>query len=355
MELLHWFNKNYPNIVNEMKNSSHHISDEILSKYHAEGDVYTHTLMVYSHVKHNSPELKLAALLHDIGKPSCRIIKENRTEASFSFHENISTFQAIPILEKFEKDFPNVKIDKIKILKAINWHQLLHKIGSFQDNEFILEEDERQWLNHFFGPDLEMYEFLVNLGHADFKGRIANDIELLEKRYEFLQSFIPEEMYHVKENKPIAYILCGPQCAGKSTFAKELMKDKDFIYLSSDDILTKGGTELYNMVYSKKDAEKADILLFEKLKEAVKDRKNIIIDQTNTDPKGRNRKATIIPDKYYHKIVVNVLASPERIKERNASRKKEGKQIPYEAIEFKMKEFEIAGTDLFHEAITILN
>lgn len=38
-------------------------------EYHPEGDVWTHTVLLFDHLDRPSPELALAALLHDIGKP----------------------------------------------------------------------------------------------------------------------------------------------------------------------------------------------------------------------------------------------------------------------------------------------
>jgi poly(A) polymerase len=38
-------------------------------EFHPEGDVLTHTLLLFDHLSDASPELALAALLHDIGKP----------------------------------------------------------------------------------------------------------------------------------------------------------------------------------------------------------------------------------------------------------------------------------------------
>jgi predicted kinase len=355
MKILHWFLKTYPDLVKEMKSVTHHVDDETFSVYHAEGDIFTHTMIVYNLLQRESTELKLTALLHDIGKVSTRHVKPLKSSASFTFHENVSMFEAIKILEQFQKDFPEENIDPVKIVKAIGWHQLLHKIGEFnEEKEFSLPEEDRQWLNHFFGNDLEFYEFMVKFGRADGQGRICEDMDFLDRRYEFLDVFIPEEMYHIKDGKPLAYILSGPQCSGKSTYAKELMKTGDFVYLSSDDILTKGGTLDYNMAYSKDAAFEADKTLFEKLKEAVALRKNIIVDQTNTDPVGRARKASIIPDKYYHKIAINFVSDPDRIKDRNLKRKKEGKYMDYSFIEAKIIQFELAGTDLFHESLTII-
>jgi putative nucleotidyltransferase with HDIG domain len=43
-------------------------------EWHPEGDVWTHTLMMLNELRHPSPALALAVLLHDIGKPATRTV-----------------------------------------------------------------------------------------------------------------------------------------------------------------------------------------------------------------------------------------------------------------------------------------
>lgn len=47
-------------------------------EYHPEGDVWTHTVMMLNELKHPSPQLALAVLLHDIGKPATRTEENGR-------------------------------------------------------------------------------------------------------------------------------------------------------------------------------------------------------------------------------------------------------------------------------------
>ena len=51
MEIIKWFKTNYYNIVEDMRNCSHDLATNNPSQYHAEGDVWTHTMMVYNQLK----------------------------------------------------------------------------------------------------------------------------------------------------------------------------------------------------------------------------------------------------------------------------------------------------------------
>ncbi len=83
-------------IIPELKDcigfKQHHI-------YH-DKDIYNHILSVVENVP-NKLELRLAALLHDIGKPKCFSI-ENNGQEHFHDHEKISTDMTKNILKKIK-------------------------------------------------------------------------------------------------------------------------------------------------------------------------------------------------------------------------------------------------------------
>ncbi len=354
MEAVQWFKRNYPELVKKMKEISHDLSHEEQSPYHSEGDIYTHTLMVYNNIEdENDIELELAALLHDIGKPFTQVDKGRNSQYSFTFHENISVFMSIDILNKFEQDF-GIELNKEKILYAIGHHQMLHKIGSFENNEFSISEEERIFLNKVFGDKKEIFDFMVKLGKADSLGRISNDRMNSKKRYDFFESRFVLYKYHNEDNnkKPKAYVLSGLPTAGKTEFSLQKIKENpEIIYLSIDNIMKElfaKGHEDYNMYYSKANSEEARNVLFERLKEAVKERKDIIVDNTNLDPLVRNRNADIIPDKYYDKQSISFLIGEKDLKERNLKRKNEGKFISEVNLWSMAKKFELPTTEHFH-------
>jgi poly(A) polymerase len=85
------------------------------SLYHSEGDVWVHTLAVMTHAP-LTPELQLAALLHDTGKPATRETRGERV--SFILHEKVSTEIASQWLEKWK--FPKQLRERVLALVALH-------------------------------------------------------------------------------------------------------------------------------------------------------------------------------------------------------------------------------------------
>lgn len=356
MKVLKWFKMNYTSLIEDMRNCSHDLDINTPSPYHAEGDIWTHTMMVYNQLKSESTELKLAALLHDIGKPYTAHIKDGKNYMSFSNHEQVSTYMAIPILLKFEKDF-NETIDKDIILKSINFHQDIHKLGKLIDKEYIITEEELSFLNKKFG-NFDFYTFMLKLSQADANGRICLDNEKLEKQYQFLFNYIPTETYkeHLK-NAPEFIMIAGVPGCGKSTLSQQLMKEKDYIYLSTDSIIMEKNSKNvpYGMFWTPEKRDEAILELDKRLQIAIKDRKNIIVDGTNIDMIARERRLSSVPDKYYKKVGINVVCSLDTIIKRNNERKKEQRDIPLDYIKYLLKEYTFIGEDQVHYTKIIIS
>ena len=151
--------------------------------------------------------------------------------------------------------------------------------------------------------------------------------------------------------KPIIMILVGLPGSGKSTFVNTLLegdldcsKDpyyaaaghvKDYVVLSSDNLIeayAKSIGKTYNEVFKEaiKDCEAKLKLMFQ---DAVKEKRNIIIDQTNMTVSKRTYILSKVPEGY-HKIVVHFTAGLDIVKERLQKREREtGKHIPWHVME----------------------
>lgn len=83
-------------------------------EYHPEGDVWTHTLLMLSHLPANpSPTLAWGALLHDIGKPSTFSVSDR---IRFNGHVEAGLDMARPLLARLR--FPNDSAEQILALIA---------------------------------------------------------------------------------------------------------------------------------------------------------------------------------------------------------------------------------------------
>jgi len=74
-ELIHWFQVEFSELADAMKNSDHAVTGDEPNPYHIEGDVFCHTMLVCQRAEiMDVPKInKICALLHDIGKPMARI------------------------------------------------------------------------------------------------------------------------------------------------------------------------------------------------------------------------------------------------------------------------------------------
>ena len=143
-QLISWFQLEYPSIVAKMKKANHHLTRtdkatldgtgivkvpstaaESLNPYHCESDVFTHTMMVCKQAENDSYEVQIAALLHDIGKPSTRKInakKNNGIDWKALSHATRVSIQGLELLNTGKITLPlnNVDGKLVKEIKAGN-------------------------------------------------------------------------------------------------------------------------------------------------------------------------------------------------------------------------------------------
>jgi poly(A) polymerase len=128
-------------------------------EFHSEGDVYIHTMMALRNLtKDASPELKIATLLHDIGKPpTFRSAAETGDRIRFSGHDAVGTEMARAILNRLR--YPGRFIDDVAYLIKNHMRLPFH---------FPQMKEEKQ---RAFVRDPRFYE-LLSLVEADAKASI---------------------------------------------------------------------------------------------------------------------------------------------------------------------------------------
>lgn len=337
-KILNWFEKFYPNIINDMKNTNHNHSNGSINPYHAEGDVWKHTLMVYDLIIDENVNTLFAALLHDLGKTHTRYEK-NDGKVSFRNHENVSMYYSIDILKNAKKDFKD--LDLLTTLKLIAWHGTLWNHLKNIDNEFLNN------INLKYGNDIPFFKSLISFVEADYYGRLLlNNDECKEKNdiFNFLYNYIPFNKLQYKEKRNLdVVVLIGLSGSGKSTLIEKHYKD--FEIISVDKFLEKGKLN-YNMIDYNKNVIKAYNQSLLDMKEYINNKKNVVIDMTNLTIESRRKRLSNFPSTQYNKKAIVFLNGLNNLT-LNLNKRKSFKNIDFDIIKNQISNFELPNFDEF--------
>jgi putative nucleotidyltransferase with HDIG domain len=330
-----------------MKSINHNESD-MLSDWHLEGDIWTHTMLVVAAMRQlargcsNYRELLLAALLHDVGKVYTREINEEKQKVTFYGHPGMSTLLAKDMLDKIDP-LLSVK-QKVEILYLINYHHVLFNVSNNMS-----EKAFNKILAKFNNNEgCFLISSLLLLRKADTYGRIAiADGTVDNDKYAELEdALVFNYLYNDTEDidktpqkgQPEAIILVGLPGAGKSTYAKECFPE--YTLVSRDAQVEKLGGDLsYNEAFKTVDQNEVDKLYQQTFATTVQKKENLVIDKTNLTHKSRMKSINPLRDKNYHIRVIVLLPSILTVYKRNNSRDK--KTIPEKVIHNMMKTFEM--------------
>lgn len=149
-------------------------------------------------------------------------------------------------------------------------------------------------------------------------------------------------------------MLCGIPTCGKSTFVKNLLSQPryaDAVVLSTDNYIEQVAQEqgkTYDEIFKKTISEATDFM-WEQLKFAIFEGRDIIIDQTNLSRKTRKQKTSRVPADMYRKKAVYFEIPLKEALERNKHR--EGKFIPESVLKSMYHSFEIPNNTEDFEVI----
>jgi tRNA nucleotidyltransferase (CCA-adding enzyme) len=138
------------------------------NRYHA-FDVWKHSMTCLDACEGDAP-LRIAALLHDLGKPRTRAKSDKTHDFTFYNHENVGADMAEPILERLR--FSNEERERIVLLVR---HHLVCYSDEWSDSAV------RKWIRRV---TRERVEDLYALNRADILGKgrdVTGELEGLEK------------------------------------------------------------------------------------------------------------------------------------------------------------------------------
>ena len=126
-------------------------------KFHPEGDVFTHTILMLDIMKNPSVELAVAVLLHDVGKPLTFEIKDR---IRFSGHNDVGADIANDICNRLR--FTKIQIERIK--------SLVKSHLTFKDVMNMRESTLKRFLSiERFDEHLELHRLDCLASHGNLK------------------------------------------------------------------------------------------------------------------------------------------------------------------------------------------
>jgi len=335
-KLVTWFIKNEPNKYKDMLQSNHAVDIHQPNIFHCEGTCWTHVMMVMTWIEAQKDKysqddyivLITSALLHDTGKPNCQETMPANADKpirnSFKGHEGVSSFFAVGVLKKLQKEFPEIYTEEIieKIIKVVSLHGTY--IDETSDIHFLRDEFRK----------------------ADKNGAIRLVDEGLYSQYEKRKFLKPT----AQEPGKYLTVLVGLPNSGKSTIRTAMQKrDKRLFVVSRDDLLEDfyqrktGEIKDYNTMYTF--LHEDDTLLKEFTKEfedllnsIAKNKSDILIDMTQLSLSSRRKMLNHFPK--FHKKAIVVMTDNSELFRRNDKRYQEtGKFISRTVIENMMTSF----------------
>lgn len=161
------------------------------AKYHPEGDAWTHTLLVLKHAckLSISPEVRFAALLHDLGKA----ITPKEILPGHHGHEE----SGLSLIENFGKrfKFPNKILDNC--LRVCKYHLLCHKVFELRAGTIL---DLLSGLDAFRNPEnLDLFLICTKADHLGKLNDSYPQAEYLNRCFDSLRNLDISEATKLKD------------------------------------------------------------------------------------------------------------------------------------------------------------
>ena len=351
-ELVEWFQLTYPKIVLDMMNCSHHYTklDAVdleniidannlsieplnINPYHIEGDVWAHTMQVCKQAENEPYLVKLAALLHDIGKPDTRMVNPKNNRVGFFNHDAVGAFKALEILNQPYLELTNEQ--KVHVFELIALHTQVFKQTPDQ-------------LKKLFVGKQDLIDDFIRLGKCDSDGRFTSIPSLTYTNWINVGN-----KENVNKEKQVI-ILCGLPGVGKSTWVRNNFEgtNKNYSIISRDFIVEQEEGSNYNEKWKNADQNKIEKELLLRFKDVIEyPTVTTIVDMTHMSKKSRRKSLSHFGSEYKKKCVLFLPDLPKNYLQNN---NRTGKIISKKVIDKMMTSFSPPMLDEFDEIEYIL-
>jgi len=321
-------------LVENMMNCDHAEPGEH-NPYHLEGDVWTHTMMVYSHAdNYNS---LIMALCHDIGKVLTRNV--NNGKVTFYGHADASIQPTIDFLTYLLKtEILTKEMCEHFVWTCLNpmanhmlYYQNLNKLKYFADNSYLTEL------------------YFTNMASMDSKGSISKSESVKGSNKDLV--ILPFEKRPFNPDFKTVYIYTGLPGSGKDYLAsltdtkivsfddirvdhyKEMVNKSEWFLLGQD--------EIYNRAFIYCNEKKVDLnkILKKRVIKHTDNGNNVSICNTSLTRKARRTLINTLGPNKFNYVIKQVFTPTDVILKRNNSR---DKFIPTNVIYDMMKKMTVA-------------
>lgn len=341
--------------------------------YHAEGDVWTHTMMVCDALINQkayanaSPEEQFvmfyAALLHDVSKPACTKTEEDgritsaghskrgsvdaridlwKKEIPFELREqivNIIATHQVPFFAFAQKIKPGSKYPPRTpeyVAHQLSWQLPLHLLinvarADMQGRHFV---DKQKSLD-----DIELFEELAKEEGCLYVPKVFPSVATRMKYFSSVGAISPDyEFYQEKGSNVI--VLSGLPAVGKNTWVQNNAKDMEV--LSFDD-----AKEALGLVHGD-NVGAAVHMVIDRAKELLRQKKPFVWNATHLSSQMRNKTLDLLFG-YDAQVKLVYLEAPEKeIKRRNSAR---DTTLPNSKIDEMLFKWEVPTALEAHEVV----
>lgn len=349
-ELVKQFQLKFPELTKAMRENNHHWDSQNLNPYHLESDTFNHTMCVciVAEQRNVSDLVKIACLLHDVGKPMSTTRVEDTKKVRMFGHEGMGVFIGLDFLNTLDLS----KEDKAEVCKLISLHTYIYQ--QMRNSEGW----EREVAKTFAG-EVEFLKNLIQMNACDALGRFSEkeNRELWNDAENYFSPLVHmvNPVIYPRQTKGTATILVGPPMSGKSTWIKK--NAKDAVVLCRDEVIMElGKGKAYNEAFRSVDQDEVNRIYDLRKKESLKLGKDLVFDLTHMSEKSRRKSLAGIP-KDMKRVAVVFLTSYNTLKERNDKRtKEENKTIPQRVLEMMMGQFSVPlRSEGFDEIVYVVN